>query len=191
MVTKAQVLGRIQGWPRTLIWNTFRPVTSSQDPTDPTLSAHVDCSVKPINPRFKWTLQPDSKGLYRFVDCAIKVSLNSAATWVVTKKKTTALLSHEQGHYDIAGLVAVDLCRAILETTAEKLPDLKTKAQDWITTYDAQWSLVDDQYDASTHHGDKKYETQQRLWKAAIQGAIDVEAYGFGALAMCVHFGRL
>ena len=191
MVSKSEVLRRIQGWPRTLSWNNFRDVGASQDPNDPTLAAHIKSLINPVNSKLKISPKPNSSGMYRFLDCGMKVELKYLSTWVVSTKKTLDLLSHEQGHYDIAGVVAVDICRSILELTAKSKQILMTKAQERINTYKKEWKKVDDRYDDKTEHGHKDKEFEQRTWKAAIQWAKDVEAYGFGGLAMLVYYGRL
>ena len=189
MVTKSEVLGRIQGWPRTLGWNAFHDEATSQDPRDPTLKAYTHCLIKPVSSKLKITPKPDSSGMYRFLDCGLTVELDHVKTWVVTANKTPDLLSHEQAHYDLAGVVAVDICRSILELTAKSTQVLMAEAQKWINTYKPEWKKVDDRYDDKTEHGDKKFE--QQAWKAAIQWAIDAPAYGFGGLALAVHYGVL
>lgn len=189
MMSKTDVLSKIEGWPRKVAWSEFRDVDKSQDPKEPDLAAHTHSLIDPDNKKLKVSSQPDADGMYYLTDFGLKVHLSATTTWVVIGEKTDKLLSHEQAHYDLAGLVAMDMVRTIMDLKAKTPSDLIAEAQKWIGTYKTEWKKVDDRYDDKTNHGKKDFEQSQ--WKAVIDWGIGMEAYAFGAIDFAVYQGQL
>ena len=114
MVTTQQVLASLTGYPRNLSWTNFRNVSTSPSPP---FSAQTGSS-------YSWTVGRvalQSDGYYRFRSVRVTVRLNSQQSWKLTSWFNNAsnternrLLEHEQGHYEITGLIARDLCRELL-----------------------------------------------------------------------------
>ena len=109
--TTAEVLAKLNGYPRTLTWVSFRKVRSSLSPPHQAMTSA------------RWTSGGYSTrlvdGKYRPVfngNSIVTVAINTVSTWVVNDPaaQTDTLLRHEQGHFDITGLIARDLCRDLM-----------------------------------------------------------------------------
>jgi hypothetical protein len=109
--TTAEVLAKLHGYPRTLTWVSFRKVRSSLSPPHQAMTST------------RWTSAGYSTrlvdGKYRPVftgNSIVTVAINTTPTWVVDDPaaQTDDLLRHEQGHFDITGLIARDLCRNLM-----------------------------------------------------------------------------
>jgi hypothetical protein len=110
-LTTADVLARLSGYPRNLTWVDFRKVAHSLNPPFQALTAS-GYSTSGFTTRLV-------DGAYRPVFTGrhiVSVTLNRAATWVLRDRaaQTDDLLRHEQGHFDITGLIARDLCRDLM-----------------------------------------------------------------------------
>jgi hypothetical protein len=105
MATLQQLNAAMSGFPRTLSWSNFgRP--PAHPPADAQTGARFSTS--------SWTVQLVN-GIYSVAGFRVTVSLNPAQTWATTSARSSAnLLRHEQGHYDITGLIARDLLGKVL-----------------------------------------------------------------------------
>jgi hypothetical protein len=109
MATTQEVNRAVTGYPRSLKWQDFRSVrTSLVPPFEAQTATRYD--------RAGWSTLL-SQRVYRLSKVSVTVTLNQVGTWVVnqTGVRTDPLLKHEQGHLDITGLIARDMCRSLLE----------------------------------------------------------------------------
>ena len=108
MATLQEIQAAMTGFPRALTWNNFSNVANSPDPPhQASTSARWSMSG--------WNVHVVNDE-YRVQGARVTVSLNGGGTWATPSAKTSAaLLRHEQGHYDITGLVARDLIRKVLD----------------------------------------------------------------------------
>jgi hypothetical protein len=112
MATLAQIQAAMSGFPRTLTWNNFPTRQTSPSPPMQALTSA------------RWTMSgwhvAVVNGEYRVAGIRITVSLNTQASWAVPAALSSAsLLTHEQGHYDITGLLARDLTGKILDLSLD------------------------------------------------------------------------
>jgi hypothetical protein len=109
--TTAEVLAKISGYPRNLTWANFRKVNQSPQPPFQAMTsssyATSGYSTRLVGTEYR----PVFSG--RFL---ATVTISTLGTWVLNQQaaQTDDLLRHEQGHFDITGLVARDLCRDLM-----------------------------------------------------------------------------
>jgi len=112
MATLHEINAVVSGFPRNLTWSQFRPVTTSPSPP---MQAQTSSSYR-MNP---WRAVLKA-GTYRVQGLRITVSLSASGCWAVNSARSSAtLLRHEQGHYDITGLIARDLASSILDLSLD------------------------------------------------------------------------
>ncbi len=112
MATLQEIRAAMSGFPRNLSWNDFRSVQNSPSPP---MQAQTGARWATTG----WTVKVVN-GEYRVHGARVNVSLDGGNTWAVPGARTsTALLQHEQGHYDITGLIARDLIRKILDLSLD------------------------------------------------------------------------
>ena len=112
MATFAEVQAAMTGFPRTLIWDNFRDVSTSLEPP---LLAHTSATFALSS----WSVHL-AQGVYRVRGARVAVTLNAPGTWATpAAKASTDLRVHEQGHYDFTGLIARDLIRSVLNLSAD------------------------------------------------------------------------
>ena len=106
----------VLGYPRTLKWVNFgTPVAKVPKSYQGT---HTDCHIDiDISYTTGGTIKDADSGEYSYKDIKVTVKVNALHTWVLkgvpTGANQAAILNHEQGHYDIAGLAASDLDSAL------------------------------------------------------------------------------
>lgn len=112
MATLAEIQAVMTGFPRNLTWNDFRTVDVSPSPPR---TAFVSSTFRTTG----WQVALVA-GVYRVRGFRVTVSLNARQTWATSAaKQNNDLLAHEQGHYDITGLIARDLARQVLDLSFE------------------------------------------------------------------------
>lgn len=112
MATLQAVQAAMTGFPLALSWPHFRAVAPS--PAPPAL-AQTAASYSMSGWRAALV-----NGVYRVQGARISVSINRHDTWAVSAARTSAsLLQHEQGHFDIVGLIARDLARKVLDLSLD------------------------------------------------------------------------
>jgi hypothetical protein len=103
----------VLGWPRELTWGDFATVTKPKPmpagagsllETTTLLTALTAVRVTPSRDQIRTSL-----GACELKDLKVTVDLDQNNTWVIQGKATSDLLNHEQGHYNIAGLIAREL----------------------------------------------------------------------------------
>jgi hypothetical protein len=109
--TTAQVLAHLRGYPADVSWGDYKPVATSPDGVS---NAYTEAR---FNVSYDLKVIIDS-GNYRVSNVLVTVTKIKGNMWAVSgaAARTAALLKHEQGHFDIVGLCARDLCRELLAT---------------------------------------------------------------------------
>ena len=111
--TTAEVLANLRGYPSNLRWSDFRSVNTSPNPP---FQAQTSSS-------FKASFATEhAHGVYRVTKVQVTVTKGGVAMWAVNgSARTNDLLKHEQGHFDITGLVARDLCRDLMSIEYDEM----------------------------------------------------------------------
>jgi len=154
------------GWPRTLSWGDF-PGVEARPPGANDESAQIHSEVD----------QPErvsvtrSGGQRRVSSLTVTIRIVREDTWVVNSQKTAELLSHEQGHYNITGLMGRDMGNEILAARAGTLADLQQQVTRIIERYRQRSQALSDQYDTETRNGRDR--DAQRRWDDRIRQSMD------------------
>ena len=169
--TNQQVMAHITGWPRQLSWWNFKKV-------DAVPAGFPDNSDAFTTAEFSWAgataKNKDQK--YYFPNVRVTVRLVQDQTWVlkdVAKGPSNALvLKHEQGHYNITGLAARDLCRDLMQLEEDDPDTLKSSADSLCDYYLGVGGQVQDTYEDpvdGTDYGNNP--SAQTRWSAMISDA--------------------
>ena len=161
----ASVTGpRLTGWPRQVLWSEFQEVATR--PSGENEDAQIDTQ----------TLQPErvgvarEQGRFRLGNFAVKVIVIRDNSWVVASQKSDTLLAHEQGHFDITGLVARDLVKALGALRVSTTDELQREVSRLFETYDAWAKSLSKQYDDETNNS--RNAKIQAEWEARIRTSI-------------------
>jgi len=158
----------LRGWPRTLSWDDFPeiPARPSGEDEDAQIRAEAMLSGQDI--------QVCREGEeVRLGSFQIRLVINEGLTWAVRGQKTEELRHHEQGHFNLAGLMARQLMNAIAALRESAAQDLLTSATALIQEYGEMGQGWSDDYDTDTDHS--RVPDAQARWDEAIQSAIDNE----------------
>lgn len=114
MATLDEIKKVLTGFPYQLKWTNFRGEKTSPNPPHEAQSASYY--------QTHWTGAVSlTKGVYRISGFSIEVLVNGTLSWAVPSARTKPdLLQHEQGHYDITGLVARDMAMNMLDLTFDE-----------------------------------------------------------------------
>lgn len=114
MATADQIQNSFSGYPRTLMWSDFPVRATSPDPP------HAAQTVSSFS-MSHGSAALGTDGWYRLTNVRVRVTLNTGAMWQArdwfdsaSNQEQIDLLEHEQGHFEITGLVARDLCVSLL-----------------------------------------------------------------------------
>jgi hypothetical protein len=107
MATLQKIAAVLHGYPYTLRWSDFTEVKTSRIPP------RQASTVASFN-MTGWHVGTDG-GSFKVQGLSVRVSPNKHSSWAVKSGKTATLLDHEQGHFDITGLIARDLARKVLD----------------------------------------------------------------------------
>jgi len=166
----------------TLSWSDFQGTV----PANPTRKAFTSTTFDIQTP---FTFRVDGKTKkqtdFRMSTVTISLALQRKKMWSQPSSRTSTLLTHEQGHYEITSLLMRDLNDdlAALFQSAKAFPTLLdfTQGVDAVrqpilsllaslqTVQDAQGSFVDGIYDNRTMDGTDA--TEQAKWNAAFKAA--------------------
>ena len=181
MVTFNQVLAATPGFPRDLTWDDYRNVEEPPLPFSALTGSRYTETHWAIT---SGTATGERRGSY-FVDpLKVTVSFLSDQSWArPSAKGDMRLLAHEQGHFDITGLIARDLARRLLELRVygPELRDandlraacraVEQKMRRVRDRVDALWTALQNGgesiYDTDTGHGTN--ESGQREWSAMLK----------------------
>jgi hypothetical protein len=156
----------LSGWPRALTWDDFRELESRPSDAEGDENAQIHSDVN----------QPErvrvarEGGQQRVSALTVTISIIRADTWVVRSAKAAALLSHEQGHYDITGLTGRDMGNEILAARAGTLEDLQRQVTDIIERARQRAQDLNARYDTETGGGANR--DAQRRWDERIRSSI-------------------
>lgn len=105
--TFQEIQAAMTGFPRTLAWTNFRSVQTSPEPPHEAMTSASYSSTG-------WRVAL-IKGEYRVTGFRVNVVLDATKSWAIPSARTSAdLLTHEQGHFDITGLIARDIVSRVL-----------------------------------------------------------------------------
>lgn len=152
---------KMTGWPRAIEWKAFREVDERPD------GIEEDAQIHSENVFTKEIKIVREKGKYRLGPVSANVVIVSEDTWVVKGTQSDALLSHEQGHYDITGLIGRDLLREVAEIRAPSPKVLKQRVDSTAKRLAELAARLTEKYDDETEHGLDK--GQQKRWKDHIR----------------------
>jgi predicted secreted Zn-dependent protease len=110
-------------------------------------------------------------GQRRVSSLTVTIAVNRGANWVVRSAKTPELLNHEQGHFDITGLMGRDMGNEILAARAGTLEDLQQQITAIIERYRQRGRDLNARYDTETGGGRNR--DAQRRWDERIRSSID------------------
>lgn len=155
----------LTGWPRNIGWREFTEIDSRPADEKEDAEIHAEANLgKEVG------ICPDGDKI-RLGAFTVKLSVLKENSWVVKGTQADDLLSHEQGHYDLAGLYARKLMRELEAIRADDAPELQELVTAAIEQSRTDSQAISDRYDDETDHGRKA--DVQRRWKAAIKDAID------------------
>jgi hypothetical protein len=108
MATPKEIQAALIGYPRQLRWEDFRTVDELPDSTRPEHDAGVKMDFRITH---YGILYQGGKALYK-----PQVTVTLMDAWATARARTDkALLKHEQGHFEIMGLLARDLAATLLD----------------------------------------------------------------------------
>ncbi len=156
----------VNGWPRALTWDDFRDLDARPADAEGDENAQIHSEIN----------QPERVGVSReggqrrVSSLTVTIGIVRTDTWVVRSTKTPELLSHEQGHYDLTGLMGRDMGSEILAARAGTLEDLQRLITSIIERYRQRARDFTRQYDTETNHGRNR--DAQRRWDERIRSCI-------------------
>ncbi|NEX20827.1 DUF922 domain-containing Zn-dependent protease [Thiorhodococcus mannitoliphagus] len=143
--------------PRTLQWRNFREVPSLPDE-----DAHIDIDFSVPNRPFR-----SVNGRFRMAE-TFQIGVAPVATVRRGASQTSALLAHEQGHYDIGILVAHAMARDFMALEADSVGELSTAIRDCFNRHrQTLMRPVQQKYDLDTNHSQNA--VQQQRWDGLIR----------------------
>jgi Bacterial protein of unknown function (DUF922) len=166
------------GWPKTLSWANFGTPKTTVPAAYATIAhtdAHIEIDISYVHAGA--TLDATS-GDYKLKNVNVTVKTVATGTWVlkgVSKQSDqAAILKHEQGHYNIAGITARDVETALKalrnSDKGDLLNDVTTTADDVIASGQTEQETYDGSVaDGGTDHGNDV--TQQAAWNSKIAAA--------------------
>src|ERR1700730_10496090 len=159
----------LQNFQYTLSWaNDFTEVSSSPDGSDEDAN-----TVARFRSRSPYIQRADGKWVVVGANCVVTISMDKVSSWVVSGSKTSALLTHEQGHYNIVALGARDFMNDVLAIVGDDEADIssqidsaRSSAQSFI---DSVNQMYDEDPNCGTAHGTDSAKQQQ--WNLRINNA--------------------
>ena len=152
----------VEGWPRDITWDEFREVSSN--PTGGSEDAYISARFE-----YPWSWENEGRH-YRVNQATVRMQVDERESWVVRSRQSAPLLSHEQGHYDLTGLMARDLASALARVTASSESGLRAEVERIASHYRRHSARLNAQYDRETVHGSNQRE--QDRWKQRISDAM-------------------
>jgi hypothetical protein len=165
------------GFPRNLTWNDYPSVEDPGEPFDALTYSQYDVTHWGFT---AGTAPGDRRGGYYVDPFKVTVSFLPDRSWArPSAKSNMRLLAHEQGHFDITGLLARDMVRRVralrvyegginagckaLEQKMKRVPDRIDSLRTALQTGGAGGEPI---YDTDTEHGTD--EKGQREWTAML-----------------------
>ncbi len=154
----------LEGWPANVTWNMFQERSSK--PSGVTYNAQISPKFDVLDVHVD-----ESGGRFKVSGLKIRVRVEKTESWVVTSQKSAKLLNHEQGHFDILGLVARELKDEVEHASADSKTELIRQLRNLMAEKQGRADEIDDEYDSEseTDHGRKQ--RQQDQWDKKIKEA--------------------
>jgi hypothetical protein len=156
--------GAITGWPRSIAWSEFNERNSRPEGVDEDAQIHSEVQLSP-----EVTVESDN-GKLKLGSFTVQVVVISEDTWVVKGHTSTALLAHEQGHYDITGLVGRDTMNDLKALRARSSRDLQRDVDRILRNARQLAKTLTDKYDSETNHSQNTRAQQE--WEKKIRDAL-------------------
>ncbi|WP_333874605.1 DUF922 domain-containing protein [Methylobacter sp.] len=164
-VTVATAGPILSGWPRQIAWSEFRDL--ERRPSGESENAQVAVELRPSR-----ILIERENGQLKLGNVTFRMDINRSDSWVVAGQKSTALLAHEQGHYNIVGLCYRDLVAELQRLRASSQSQLAREVRRIMGQYDRLADTLSAEYDSSqeTDHG--RNPGRQKAWETQIQNCM-------------------
>ena len=110
------------------------------------------------------------RGRWKVAELTMEIDVRDQS-WVVRSKKSADLLKHEQGHFDIHGIiVGRDLVDPVKALRARSQGRLAAALRRMLQRAQRRAQQMTDQYDRDTNHG--LNEERQAAWDSQISNAV-------------------
>ena len=159
----------VKRWPSRVKWTQFRRV--AKPPGGATTNAHIEGEYR--NPPGKRFQVAKEGKLFKLTKVNLVVKVIPGESWVVKGKEDRELLAHEQGHWDIPGLLAREYHKEIKKLRGTSVAQLQArfkKPEVRIAEKRDKLNKGTGGYDTETDHGRKK--AQQKRWSTLIASCI-------------------
>jgi hypothetical protein len=167
---KPPVKPELKGWPRTITWKDFTDVENKPAGAGDE-NAQIDSQVE--QPADVAVVREGDS--FRVTGYVAKQKIFKENSWVVTSAKSAELLDHEQGHYDITGLIGRDMIADIGAARASSPADLGREVKRIIAEANALGEKLTKAYDhkgtGGTDHGRDR--AAQKRWNDHLAGCRD------------------
>lgn len=159
----------LQNFQYRISWaNDFTRVNSAPDLSDE--SAYTEARFTDTHPYIQ---RADGKWVVVRANFVVSLSMNRTASWVVSGSETAALLTHEQGHFNITALGARDFMNDVLTAVGGTESDLLSQIDSARSSAQSLINSMNDMYDSDpncgTDHGTDAANQQQ--WNLRINNA--------------------
>ena len=158
----------VRARPERLTWSDFREVESIAGSAEDARIAAEMSFPQPLR------IEGGADG-YRLPAFTITVAPEPSRS--VAKRgatRSTSLLGHEQGHFDIVVLAARALARELDAMTDASAQSLTRRVQDAVSKHTARGQRVSDAYDRATAHSHAEF--AQGQWQGRIERALRAPA---------------
>ena len=143
-------------------WNQFREI--SKQPGNVSEDAEIFVIYN-----LKYQTQAATSKECKISAVSVDLKMNKSKSWVVKNKKSSELLRHEQGHYDITALGAREVYQRISALTVTQCAQIETQLKQIQKDVQKLINQVNIRYDKQTSHGVNS--TIQKNWEASIRTA--------------------
>jgi uncharacterized protein DUF922 len=154
----------VDGWPRNIAWSEFRDVDSGE--------GDEMAQIKPdiLLPEGRINVVHEGATVRLEASFRARLVITRSQSWVVRGQQSNALLHHEQGHYDIAGLEARACVRELRALRASNANDLQQQVTATLSNHQARLDRLEAQYDTDTRNG--RNQNEQDRWDRLISAAM-------------------
>jgi hypothetical protein len=155
----------VEGWPSDLKWSQFDPLPRRPDKVKEDAKTATSVTAgEDVN------IEHDRKG-FKLGAFKVPLTFDSSKSWVVNGKTDAPLLRHEQVHWDIAGLNAHELARALKAIRTAKPGGLRGAIDSNFSRLEIKGQAQQLWYDGESKHGLDA--AGQKKWQDLVQNAID------------------
>ena len=150
-------------------WSDF--TTRDSRPRGETEDAHIHVS---FNTNYGI---PNNDGEYSTDNVVLTIVMNRHRSWVVRSQKTTSLLAHEQGHFDITAIGVREIHDALQYITGRSAGEVRSEAGRIIQRVQEAINETNIRYDEETDHSNivnmqSRWETNLAAVKSNTNGVL-------------------